>query len=45
MTERELINVFQRQWHSQIGNGGQKFDPNFHQAIYEVPTSEKPQAS
>lgn len=42
MTERELFNVFQRHGIRKLETVGQKFDPNFHQAIYEVPTSEKP---
>jgi len=42
MTERELLSVFQRHGIRKIDTVGQKFDPNFHQAIYEVPTSEKP---
>jgi molecular chaperone GrpE len=42
MTERELLNVFQRHGIRKLETVGQKFDPNFHQAIYEVPTDEKP---
>jgi len=42
MTERELLNVFQRHGIRKLDVVGQKFDPNFHQAIYEVPTNEKP---
>ncbi|MDE2385037.1 MAG: nucleotide exchange factor GrpE [Alphaproteobacteria bacterium] len=42
MTERELLNVFQRHGIRRLDTVGQKFDPNFHQAIYEVPTAEKP---
>jgi molecular chaperone GrpE len=42
MTERDLLNVFQRHGIRKLDTVGQKFDPNFHQAIYEVPTSEKP---
>ncbi len=41
-TERELLNVFQRHGIRKIETVGTKFDPNFHQAIFEVPTSEKP---
>ena len=40
--ERELLNVFQRHGIRRIEALGQKFDPNFHQAMFEVPTSEKP---
>ncbi len=42
VTERELANVFQRHGIRRIEAVGQKFDPNFHQAMFEVPTSEKP---
>jgi molecular chaperone GrpE len=42
MTQRDLLNVFQRHGIRRIETVGQKFDPNFHQAIFEVPTSEKP---
>jgi molecular chaperone GrpE len=42
VTERELLQVFQRHGIRKIETVGQKFDPNFHQAIFEVPTSEKP---
>ena len=42
VTERELMNVFQRHGIRRIEAVGAKFDPNFHQAMFEVPTSEKP---
>jgi len=42
ITERELLSVFQRHGVKKLDVVGQKFDPNFHQAIYEVPTDEKP---
>jgi molecular chaperone GrpE len=42
VTERELLNVFQRHGIRKIEAIGQKFDPNFHQAMFEVPTNEKP---
>jgi molecular chaperone GrpE len=42
MTERELLNVFQRHNLRKLETIGQKFDPNFHQAMFEVPTSERP---
>jgi molecular chaperone GrpE len=41
MTERELLNVFQRHNIRKLETVGQKFDPNYHQAMFEVPTSEK----
>ncbi len=42
MTERELLNVFQRHNIRRVETIGQKFDPNYHQAMFEVPTSERP---
>ncbi len=42
LTERELLSVFQRHSIRRLETLGQKFDPNFHQAMFEVPTSEKP---
>ena len=42
LTERELLNVFQRHGIRKLETVGQKFDPNMHQALYEVPTSERP---
>ncbi len=41
MTERELLNVFQRHNIRRVETVGQKFDPNFHQAMFEVPTAER----
>jgi molecular chaperone GrpE len=42
LTERELLNVFQRHGIRRIDAIGQKFDPNMHQALFEVPTDEAP---
>jgi molecular chaperone GrpE len=42
VTERELMNVFERHGIKRIEALGQKFDPNMHQAMFEVPTGEKP---
>ena len=42
ITERELLSVFQRHNIRKLETIGAKFDPNFHQAMFEVPTSEKP---
>lgn len=36
MTERELQNVLSRHGITQLSPKGEKFDPNFHQAIFEV---------
>lgn len=42
VTQKELLQVFNRHGIKKIETVGHKFDPNYHQAIYEVPTSEKP---
>ncbi len=42
LTERELMSVFQRHNIRKLETVGEKFDPNLHQAMFEVPTSEKP---
>ena len=42
LTERELLSVFQRHNIRKLETIGQKFDPNYHQAMFEVPTSEQP---
>lgn len=42
MTERELLNVFQRYNIRKVETVGAKFDPNFHQALFEMPTKEHP---
>lgn len=36
ITHRELMNVFQRHGIEQLTPEGEKFDPNFHQAMFEV---------
>ena len=42
VTERELLNVFQRYNIRKLDTLGEKFDPNMHQALFEVPTNEAP---
>ena len=42
MTERELLNVFQRYNIRKVETVGAKFDPNFHQALFELPTKDHP---
>jgi molecular chaperone GrpE len=42
MVERELLNVFQRYNIRKVETVGAKFDPNFHQALFEMPTSAHP---
>ena len=36
MTEREMVNVFERHGVKRVEPIGERFDPNFHQAMYEV---------
>ena len=42
MTRRELLNVFERHGIKRVDPLGEKFDPHFHQAMFEVPTNEQP---
>ena len=42
MTERELLKVFEQQGIKSIDPLGEKFDHNFHQAMFEVDTSGQP---
>jgi len=42
MTERDLLNTLERHGVKKLDPLGQKFDPNLHQAIFEVPTDEQP---
>jgi molecular chaperone GrpE len=42
VTERELIQVFERYQIRRLDPEGEKFDPNLHQAMFEVPTSDTP---
>jgi molecular chaperone GrpE len=39
LTERELLKVMEKHGIKRIDPQGEKFDPNFHQAVYEVPDS------
>jgi molecular chaperone GrpE len=41
-TERELVTALERRGIRKIAPMGEKFDPNFHQAMFEVPTDEQP---
>jgi molecular chaperone GrpE len=41
-TERELLASFQRHGIRKLEPLGEKFDPNMHQAIFEVPTNDQP---
>jgi molecular chaperone GrpE len=42
MTEREIIGLFERHDIRRVEPEGEKFDPNFHQAMFEVPDTGKP---
>lgn len=41
-TERQLASAFERAGIARIEPDGERFDPNFHQAMFEVPGSGKP---
>lgn len=36
MTEREMVNVFERHGITKLDPKGERFDPNFHQAMFEI---------
>jgi molecular chaperone GrpE len=42
MTERAMLSALERHGVKKIEPAGQKFDPNFHQAMFEVPNPEIP---
>jgi len=42
MTERELLKVFERYNIRKVETVGAKFDPNVHQALFEMPTKDHP---
>lgn len=42
MTERELLNAFERHGLKRLEPQGEKFDPNIHQAMFEVPDPSVP---
>ncbi len=42
LTERELLKTLEKNGVKKFLPQGEKFDPNLHQAMYEVPTSEQP---
>jgi molecular chaperone GrpE len=45
LTERELLNVLERHGVTRIDPLGQRFDPNCHQAMYEVQNAEVPEGT
>ena len=42
LTERSLLNALEKHGVKKFDPQGQKFDPNFHQAMYEVPDASVP---
>ena len=42
MTEREMLNVFEKHGIKRIDPEGDKFDPNFHQAMFEAENPDVP---
>jgi molecular chaperone GrpE len=42
LTERELLKVFERYNIRKVETVGAKFDPNMHQALFEMPTKDHP---
>lgn len=46
MTERQLVAIFERHWIREVTpKPGERFDPNHHEAMFEVPGSEHPAGS
>jgi molecular chaperone GrpE len=45
ITERELLNVLERHGVTRIDPIGQRFDPNCHQAMFEVPNPDVPEGT
>jgi len=42
LTERELLKILEKNGVKKFSPQGEKFDPNVHQAMYEVPASDLP---
>src|SRR5438045_9489518 len=42
LTERSLLNTLEKNGVKKFGPSGEKFDPNFQQAMYEVPDTSVP---
>jgi molecular chaperone GrpE len=42
LTERSLLNALEKNGVKKFDPAGEKFDPNFHQAMYEVPDASVP---
>jgi molecular chaperone GrpE len=42
LTERSLLNALEKNGVKKFAPSGEKFDPNFHQAMYEIPDTSVP---
>ena len=42
LTERELLKILEKNGVKKFSPQGEKFDPNVHQAMYELPTPDQP---
>jgi molecular chaperone GrpE len=42
MTAKELLSTFEKHGIRRLSPMGERFDPNFHQAIFEIETNEQP---
>jgi len=42
LTEKEMISTMERHGVTKLAPKGEKFDPNFHQAMFEIPNPEVP---
>lgn len=42
MTAKELLSTFEKHGIRRLSPMGEKFDPNFHQAMFEIETNEQP---
>jgi molecular chaperone GrpE len=45
MTEREMLKTLEKHGVKKLNPQGEKFDPNYHQAMFEVPNPEVPNNS
>ncbi|MDP3548133.1 MAG: nucleotide exchange factor GrpE [Phreatobacter sp.] len=45
LTERELLKTLEKHGVKKIEPDGQKFDPNLHQAMFEIPNAELPKGT
>ena len=45
LTRRELLNSFQKHGIVEVNPLDEKFDPNYHQAMFEVPGTDKPKGT